>query len=215
LRTGGYDRYDRDYHLRKLAELYEEVGQREKAIATLKKVLSLKNSPDVNILNKLGHLYGDTGNLKAQERMYREAGKVSWCGTPMFNLALAQRDRGHTNDALKSVETALEKKQSAPYKVLKGMLLQKGGRQAEAKEALKEAMAGFDSIQVQDEWELGWYQTAAKMLDQDKKASEAERELKKRKKEKTRVRSNDSVQDGLLPILLREAESEETNSAAA
>ena len=73
------------------AKLYGALGQREKALAVWKRLLA-KRSGDPGILNRMGILAGEMGDLERQEKFYREAAAANrgW-GIPLFNLALAKQ----------------------------------------------------------------------------------------------------------------------------
>ena len=72
------------------ATLCGALGRREKAMDIWKSLLARRGG-DPGILNRMGILAGEMGDLERQEKFYREAAAAerSW-GIPLFNLALAK-----------------------------------------------------------------------------------------------------------------------------
>lgn len=190
----------KDVRIRKMEEaahLYEELGDKEKALAILKRVLKGKNGKDAGTLNKMGILCGSMGDQERQEKFYLEASRVSpWSG-PLFNLALAQRERGETEKAKESLESALVREKSAPYYVLRAMLAEDEKDSQTQDESLEQAFSSFDPISVLEEWEMYWYRKAATMAKDDEKLDEIKDEERKRKRAGKEVPEDDS----LLPAI--------------
>jgi hypothetical protein len=87
---------DRLHKMETVADLYEDLGDKEKSLAVLKRLLKARNGKDEITLNKMGILCGCMGDHKRQEKFYKESARVSSWSAPLFNLALAQRNRGET-----------------------------------------------------------------------------------------------------------------------
>ncbi len=175
------------------ADLYEELGDEEKALAVLKRVLRARHGKDFETLNKMGILCGSMGDHKRQEKFYKESARVSSSSAPLFNLALAQRERGETDKALETVDQAIDRKKDAPYLVLKAKLAEDNNDEKMAKQCLDEAFKRFESITELSDWELTWYVSAAKMAKDDGKLKKAEEERKRRLSNKKDPAEDDSV----------------------
>jgi tetratricopeptide (TPR) repeat protein len=175
------------------ADLYEELGDEEKALAVLKRVLKARHGKDFETLNKMGILCGSMGDHKRQEKFYKESARVSSSSAPLFNLALAQRERGETDKALETVDQAIDRKKDAAYLVLKAKLAEDGNDSKMAKKCLKEAFEIFDPVCELTDWELHWYVSAARMAGDEKKLKKAENERKRRLSNKKDPAEDDSV----------------------
>lgn len=185
LRTG---RYRGEAQLEKLSELsglYADIGQREKAVEILGRVLRVRNRPDAVLLNQMAGLYSDIGDDQRAEKFYREAaGASSWAG-PWFNLALLLRHKGRLEEAAECVEKALNEDEEPPYHVLRAQLAEKMGDHSIRDTHLEQALAGFAPLTALDDWRLGWYHTALKMDGQEEKAEEGRKEIQRRAKSDT------------------------------
>ncbi len=177
--------------------LYEELGDKEKALAILKRILRGKNGDDAGTLNKMGILCGSMGDYERQKKFYLEAARVSpWSG-PLFNLALAQREHGETKEAKESLQAAIEREESAPYYVLGALLAEDDSDNQTRDKLLKQAFSNFDSVSVLEEWEMYWYRKAATVARDDEKLNEIKDEENKRKRAGKEVPADES----LLPAL--------------
>ena len=182
LRTG---RYRGESQLEKLVEvsgLYAEIGQREKAVELLSRVLRVRNRPDAGLLNQMAGLYAEMGDEQKAEKFYREAAGASpWAG-PWFNLALHLRHKGRFEEAAECAEKALRAGDDPPYHVLRAQIAEKMGERALRDEHLEKALSAFGSISTLDDWQLGWCHTALKMDSQDEEAEAVRREIQSRAK---------------------------------
>ena len=182
---------DRDAFVQ-LAQWYADVNQHEKALDYLRTALNLIKMPDVEILVLQGIYHGELGDHAREEKAYREADRVSSCGTAMFNLALSFSKRGLNREALATVEGALKKADGrAPYLTLKAKCLENLERSDESKETIRQALASYDPPQVLSEWELGWYRMAAKLSHDEKLVDKADEEWNRRRNKKTETPSDD------------------------
>lgn len=198
LRTGEVPRDQIPEKLTELAYNYSEIGQNEKALDLLKKVLKAKQRPDAYILNKMGIIAGDLGDYAKQEKYYREADRLtSWSG-PLFNLALSLKRQNKISEAVKVIEEAIKKNPEAPHYVFRAMLanIQKDSMTKE--KYLELAFKSFDDLLNLSEWELDWYTTAADLANDKDMLAKAKAENKRRRTN----RSSSSVDDeALLPII--------------
>src|SRR6185369_10038749 len=147
----------------------------------LKRVLAGNPKPDVNIVNKMGILAGDMGDFAKQEKFYREAASLGNCAWPLFNLALSLRSQNRINEAIKTIDEAIKKDPEAPFYVLRAMLAISQKDTPSKEKNLELAFSNFDPIPTLDDWELGWYITAAGIADDKEKLEEANAEQRKRR----------------------------------
>jgi tetratricopeptide (TPR) repeat protein len=187
------------------ADLYEELGDEEKALAVLKRVLKARHGKDFETLNKMGILCGSMGDHKRQEKFYKESARVSSSSAPLFNLALAQRERGETEKAHETVDQAIEREKDAPSLVLKAKLARDANDGNTAKKCLDEAFKRFDPTSELSDWELTWYISAAKMAKDDGKLKRAEEERKRRLSNKKDPAEDDSVLPAVKAGTLKQA----------
>jgi len=179
-----------------LAEKYANLGQRERAVEYLKRSLRARNRPDAGILNQMAIYYGELGDHEREEKFYREAALASSWSGPWFNLALTLRRRRRLQEAMEAIDEAIKRDPSPPYLVLKALIEEERGNQQESDRCLKKAWSSFGPPPTLDNWELGWFLTAAKMKGDEKKASEAEMERRRRHTSKT-----GRVEEGELPMI--------------
>ncbi len=178
-----------------MAELYMEIGQREKAIEFLKRAIRMKGSADVWLLNRLADYYGSVGDLERQEKVYRQAGEASpWAGT-WFNLSLTLKKQGRLAEADEAVSQAVQREPKPPYVVQAGLVAAALGDADRSSKLLAQAIAAFNPIRSLDEWELGWFVTAAQTLGDQTKLSEARLEQRHRARKGT----GDEAPRGELP----------------
>jgi tetratricopeptide (TPR) repeat protein len=180
---GGGSAEDRDTFVQ-IARWYAELNQREKALDFLRTALLKIQRADAEVLNLQGIYYEELGDHERSEKAYREADKATgtW-GGPLFNLALSYRKRGRHEDALKTINQALKKVgQKGPYLTLKALCLESLKSDNQKQEILSEAIVSYDPPETLDDWELGWFTTAAELLDEDKYVQRAKKEKEKRRK---------------------------------
>ncbi len=197
LRTGEIPQPQQPAKFEELANHYVEIGHREKALDLFKAVLRTRNGADAGILNRMATLAGELGDVQSEEKFYREATRVSpWSGS-WFNLALAQKRRGQIGAAVESLEKALAMEREAPFLVLRAMLADSLGDSQERVRFLNEALATFEPVGALNDWELGWFLTAARMDGDEDASDRAFAEMKRRRK---KVDSSALDQDALLPM---------------
>jgi tetratricopeptide (TPR) repeat protein len=194
LQNGGH--IPKDERLSKMetaADLYEDLGDDEKALAVLKRVLKARNGKDGALLNKMGILCGSMGDHKRQEKFYRESARVSSLSAPLFNLALAQRERGEARKAIETLEQAIKHNKDAAYLVLRAGLANDAEDGKTADRCLKEAFKSFGPMSELSDWELSWYTYAAKMAKDKKKFKKAGKERKRRLSAQSGIDADASV----------------------
>lgn len=163
----------------KLSELHVDIGQNEKALGILQALLA-SQGPDGYILNRMGIICGEIGDLKKEERFYIEAARIDNDSDPLFNLALSKKNQGKHEEALKIITKAISSRKKPPYLTLKAMILHILQRADEKTPVLDEALKIFDPISTLDDWELGWYLTAAQLAGDNNRKAEAENEQRSR-----------------------------------
>jgi len=191
---GGGSAEDRDTYVQ-LAQWYAELNQHEKALDFLRTALRKIQRPDPDVLNLQGIYYDELGDYRRAEKAYREADKAAatWAG-PLFNLALILRKRGQHEEALKTINQAIEKAtQKGPYLTLKVMCLESLNRAPEKQAALSEAERSFDPLEMLDDWELGWYITMAKLIGNEELIKRANKEKEKRSKKAQTSPGDDNI----------------------
>lgn len=180
----------------KLANKYGEIGQREKAIGYLKRVIRNGDEPDTGLLNNLALITGQAGDTDGEIRIYKEITSISpsW-STPHFNKALALDRKGLHGEALDSIDCAIRlNPDSAPYKIQRASIMKKMGDPVGYEISLSEGLSGFDNPDKLGEWELGWYIAGLKMADAKEKLKTAETARKNR-----RNVVMEPVEGGVLP----------------
>lgn len=195
LRTGKVPKPQIPEKLIELSENYSDVGHKEKAIDFLKRALKAKNEPDAAILNKIGMLYGEIRDFEREEKFYKEAAAASSWSGPLFNLALAQKNRGKYDEAIETLEKTLKKNPEAPYVVLRALLAEAIDNQKDKDKYLEKSLKLFDPLSEQSDWELGWFLTAAHMKGDQGKIDKAKSEQRKRA-----MKSGIEPDEGILPI---------------
>lgn len=189
---GGGNTEDRDTFVQ-IARWYAELNQREKALDFLRIALMKIQRADAEILNLQGIYFDELRDKERAEKAYREADKATatW-GGPLFNLSLSFRNKGEHEDAYRTIQQALEKVgQKGPYLTLKALCLE--SLKKEKQEILSDAIASFDPPETLDDWELGWYTTAAELLDEDEYVQRAKKENDKR-----RQKQGGAIDDDIL-----------------
>ncbi len=195
LRTGRIPKTQVPEKLAELSKLYAELNQLEKAIDFIKRAIAARNPPDVFLLNRLAAYYGERGDSERQEKVYREATRVStWSGS-WFNLALALWRRKKFSKAREAIDQAIEIDRQAPYLVLAGLIAGSLKDSEKSQALLSEAMDSFDPVPGLDDFELGWFVKGAQTLSDQDKLSEGRAEQLKRSKTEDR-----STPEGELPV---------------
>jgi molecular chaperone DnaK len=196
LRIGTIRREAAQEKMVELADAYADLGQREKAVEYLGRVLRNRNAPDAWLLNKMAIYYGEMGDFEREEKFYREAAASSWT-IPWFNLALSQQKRGLHANASEILDKALLTERKAPYLVLRAQIHGALEDRQQQEKALQEALQVFGAVASLDDWELGWFLAAARMAGDHEKLSQGEAELRSRNRSTGAVGGD----AGVLPAL--------------
>lgn len=181
-RQGGTAR-DRDMYV-ELARKYAKLNQREKALDYLRIAQSRSPRPDASILNLQGIYFSELGDHQRAETAYLEAFKAEprWRG-PLFNLSILYRKLGRYEEALETVDKAIQVEEDpGPYLGLKALILDSLGRPEESLATAARALAAFGPPAIQEDWSLGWLITTAGIAGNDdiKKRAQAEQVKRRR-----------------------------------
>lgn len=187
---------DRQYELvRRIATLESELGRFEKSLDLL--IELNRQKPHMRLLHQMGWICGQLNDFKRQEKFYREAARLDpTSDASLFNLALAQRQYNLLEDALESIEEAIQRRQSGPSLVLKVILLSDLARaDNEVDATLKQALNTFGLVRTLDDFELFWFKRGAQL------ANDVERLEQWRIESERRMQIEEEVPpDGVLPI---------------
>jgi molecular chaperone DnaK (HSP70) len=200
LRTGVIHPQERRSIVLNLAEDCAELRQYEKALARLADLLRQRNEPDAYIINRMALYYGYMGDVAREEKLYCEASAADpFWGGPWFNLALLLKKQKRLEEAKHAIDMAISlKEDSAPYHILKAQIVRDLGKDFAVKEFTDIGWKRFTDLNDLDEWELGWYITAAEMRD-DKDSAEAARQERSRRKVGKAPHHREA--QGMLPVL--------------
>jgi molecular chaperone DnaK len=167
-------------HLKGIAVLYAEIGQREKAVAYLRRSIRMAHVAPADALNSLARLYGEMGDTEREQQTFEEALRVSpWMGT-RFNYALALRRRGLLKEALEVLEPALRENEEPPYFVLAGIVQRVLLGKEAAEPVLRNAMLRFEPPPLIDDWQLNWLTNACELLGEERRLAECREERQRR-----------------------------------
>lgn len=197
LKTAGLPRPRMVEKMTDLAQTYAELGQHDKAIHFLKTIMQNTNQQNAWLVNRIGMLYGEKGDVEKREKFYREAISISpdWHG-PSFNLALSQKSRGSLREAAATLDKVLDKSRGAPYLVLRASIAEQMMDMPLRQKLLEEARLGFGPVASLDQWALGWCLTCASMLCDEETRREAEAEIQRR----AGGPQNKGDEEGVLPV---------------
>ena len=181
IKTAGLSRPRMMEKMTDLAQTYAELGQHDKAIHFLKSIMKNRNEPDAWLVNRIGILYGEKGDVEKREKFYAEAISINpnWHG-PAFNLALSQKNRGKPQEAAKTLDEVLTRSREAPYLVLRASVAEQMMDMTLRQQLLEEAQLAFGPVASLDQWALGWCLTCASMLCDEGTQQEAEAEIRRR-----------------------------------
>jgi len=196
LRTGSVPKEAVPDKLSDIARDYAELNQHERAVTYLERALRLKGSPDPTMLNLLGIYHCRLGDHQKEEKCLRESAQHGRWAAPLFNLALCQWRRKHHQEALKTIDQAIERENDGPSQTLRAALCDEMGDRKGREASLKEAFKLFGSLAGMVEWELGWYITACEMSGKASELESARQELKRRKAGRGQI-----LDQGVLPEL--------------
>jgi molecular chaperone DnaK (HSP70) len=202
LRTGDIPQEERYGTILALASDCAELRQYEKAITRLIDLQRKQAVPDAHIVNRMGLYWGQMGNSEKEEKFYCEASKIdpTW-NIPWFNLAYLLRQQKRYDEAKDAIDMAIRlKPESGPSYVVQAEIVRDMGKEFAMREFLDIGLKRFNKpLGRIDDWELGWYEAAAK-LSQDETLAKSIR--LERQSRKVRTSSADEEKSGLLPVMM-------------
>ena len=166
------------------------LGEYEKALFAVSKAMQEKGATG-QLLNLRGLYRQRLGDMDGAGASYLEAGEF---GPARFNLALLHYKQGDYEQALDAILQAMEMESDRPCQALRGDVLQKLGRNEEARLAWQDAVAGKLDLKHCDGWELGWLKSAASSLDDKRLLTRVGKAL-----QTVDARSVASERQGVLP----------------
>jgi len=167
-----------------LAKWYAELNQREKALDYLRTAQTRVRIPDPEILNLQGIYLMELGDFERGKKAFLDAAQAepAW-GGPLFNLALNFRRSGFHEEALKTIDWAIQSAgMQGSFLGLKSLCLESLGRGDEARTAAVTALKSFPPPRALEDWDLGWYRTIARLLGDERAEKAAAQEFANRKK---------------------------------
>jgi len=145
-----------EQHARDCATL----GEYEKALHFVTLAMQEKGSTQY-LLNLRGIYREKIGDRDGALDSYAQAGEWS---TTRFNAGLLHWKNDHFVAALAAVDSALEMDPTRAYHALRGDILDKMGKKDEARLEWQDAVAGTPDCAQLDDFELGWMERAARLL---------------------------------------------------
>ncbi|MEI7881195.1 MAG: Hsp70 family protein [bacterium] len=183
LRVGTLTRSEKIEKMTEVASLWSELGQHEKALNFYKVALQAKGAHDPALLNKMGILCGEMRDHEREAKFFEASASAAQWSAPLFNLALSQKRRGLLKEAKASIDEAIVRNASAPNLTLRAVIADALQDPMKREECLKAAMKLFGSVTTMTDWELGWYLTAADLMDNEAQAKKARDEQQKRRRD--------------------------------
>ena len=163
IRSGDMPKADLGRAFEDIARDYGALGEYERALHFVR--LAMQEQGDTLMLLNLRGIYNkNLGNLEGARDSYRRAAEYSGA---RFNLALLDYESGAYDKALESVDSALRGEPNRAYRVLRGNILEKLGRPEQARAEWQDAIAGHLDLHRFDDFQMGWMNTAAKLLGRD------------------------------------------------
>lgn len=197
IRTGRFPQEIVSAKLIEVAELCAELGQNERALALLGRVLRASSRPRSDLLHRMALLAGMLGDWQKEEKLYREAADLNrGSGASLFNLSLSLGKRNLLLAAHEAAAEAARRAPCGPYLTQLALITRKLGQ--DWKGMLDRAIAAFPAVDRCDDWELSWLGTAAATGGCDELRSGASAEERRRRHEAGRPAARS---DAHLPIL--------------
>lgn len=195
IRTGKVAEKEMAERCREVAGLYRELGLKEKALDLFEHLLRASGGSDPGLMHQIALIADAMGDVEKAEKYFRECARQSHWGGALFNLSLSQRRRGHFQEALQSIKEALRLENEPVYHIQKALVLDSLRQREPSRECLRRGFALFDPVPLLNDWQLGWYEVAAKLLGEEEALKEAQAEKRKRAQRHT----GEEAEEGFLP----------------
>ena len=164
IRNNQIPRHELAHAFEELARDCGALGEYEKALHFVSLALQERGTSSNYLLNLRGIYRERIGDHQGARESYEQAS--GWT-LARFNLALLHYDANAYEQALTCIDSALEDEPNRAYKVLRGNILDKLGRKADARLEWQDAIAGQPNWGALKEFELNWMERAARILEQN------------------------------------------------
>lgn len=197
--SGALKPAEQEQKARELAGLLDELGQREKALATLRSLLARQRAPDAGILTSMALIIEKLGDNEEACRLFEQAADADreW-GGPLFNLALNHRARQKPADAMKAIDRALQRESHGPAHTLKALIAKEAKDTRQQQASLEAAAPRWSAPRGMSDWMLHWYTIWARESGDDTTLRAAEQERDRRR----RAQASRGVPEGELPAAI-------------
>lgn len=183
----------------RIAALCAELSYQAEAIVWLERYQRKQGQQDSWSLNLQGIYEADRGNADGAIRRYRQAASLPGASSaPLFNMALALRDKGQLADALEAVDEAFAKRQDPSYLTLRLTLLEKLGKANSLEKDAKAVLKSFQPVEQLSDFSLAWLAVAARLANATDVQAEVQSESRKRQVQTT------ASMDGVLPMVAKD-----------
>jgi len=183
----------------RIAALCAELSYQAEAIVWLERYQRKQGQQDSWSLNLQGIYEADRGNTDGAIRRYRQAAALpGGSSAPLFNMALALRDKGQLTEALEAVDEALAKRPDPSYQTLRLTLLEKLGKTNSLEQDAKTVLKSFQPVAQLSDFSLAWLAVAARLANATEVQAEVKSESKKRKVLIT------ASMNGVLPMVAKD-----------
>jgi molecular chaperone DnaK (HSP70) len=192
----GIDAKTRNRTADDLVAVLEDAGHLERAIEfTRVRLTRAAVSERPWLINRLALLYQKLGDTDQSARLFREAASLSPDKSSLFNLALQLKNASEFSEALDVIRDALSAERDPPYGILEALLLSRLGDNDGKQAALDRHLPRFAAMATLNDWQLGWYETGARLAGDTAKADAAAKLRRKR------AQGDAKSQGGELPIM--------------
>lgn len=183
----------------RIAALCAELGYQAEAITWLERLQRRQGQQDPWTVNLQGIYEADRGNADGAIRRYRQAAALPGAnGAPLFNMALALRDKGQWAEALDAVDQAIKRKAEPSYLTLRLTLLEKLDKSKLLQKDAQSVLKSFAPVGQLSDFALSWLGVAARLAEATDVQAEVQAENRRRQ-----VRTTASF-DGVLPMVAKD-----------
>lgn len=165
------------------------LGEPEKALHFVALAMQHRGATPYHL--NLKGLYSErVGDKRGAETSYIKSGNSA----ARFNLAVLQYDQKRYDEALATIDGAIEMDSGRAYAVLKAQIVESLGRPQEARLLYQDALHGQLNLEQKEAWELHWLAKAARNLKSDEHQTAIETEMAT-----LRERQQPALRHGYLP----------------
>lgn len=183
----------------RIAALCAELGYRAEAITWLERYQRKQGQQDSWTVNLQGIYEADRGNADGAISRYLQAAALPGASSaPLFNMALALRDKGQLEAALDAVDEAISRRTEPSYLTLRLTLVEKLGKTKSLKREAQAILETFAPVSQLSDFALAWLGVAARLAESADIQAAVQAENRRRQ-----VRTTTSF-DGVLPVMARD-----------